>query len=114
MNNSKLWLVVNPTVGIPIFLGAVAVSSFAVHLAVVSTTDIVENYHMGKEQTDSAFLVPGLGSDKEETAKVAFIAPVIPGNSAEPMLVVLPDGSTARVVIDEVSKTSYTPALPEL
>ena len=27
----KLWLVVKPTVGIPLFLGAVAVSSFLVH-----------------------------------------------------------------------------------
>ena len=29
----KIWLVVKPTVGIPVFLGAVAVGSFAVHLA---------------------------------------------------------------------------------
>ena len=27
----KIWCVVKPTVGIPLFLGAVAVSSFAVH-----------------------------------------------------------------------------------
>ena len=27
----KVWLIVKPTVGIPLFLGAVAVSSFLVH-----------------------------------------------------------------------------------
>jgi len=34
MNNAKMWLVVKPTVGIPLFLSAVAVGSFAVHVAV--------------------------------------------------------------------------------
>jgi hypothetical protein len=36
MNNGRLWLVVKPTVGIPLFLGAVAVGSLAVHIAVLS------------------------------------------------------------------------------
>ena len=35
MNNAKMWLVVQPTVGIPLFLAGVAVASFAVHVAVV-------------------------------------------------------------------------------
>ena len=30
MNNAKMWLVVKPTVGIPLCLSAVAVGSFAV------------------------------------------------------------------------------------
>ena len=33
MNNAKLWLVVKPTVGVPLFLTGVAVGSFAVHVA---------------------------------------------------------------------------------
>ena len=33
MNQSRLWLVVNPSLGIPIFLGAVAVVSLTVHFA---------------------------------------------------------------------------------
>ena len=36
MNNAKMWPVVSPNVGVPQFLGAVAVGSFAVHLAVLS------------------------------------------------------------------------------
>ena len=35
----KLWMVVRPSVGIPIFLGAVAVGSFSTHLAIASITD---------------------------------------------------------------------------
>ena len=34
----KMWLVVKPTVGVPLFLGAVAVGSFSVHLAIMSNT----------------------------------------------------------------------------
>jgi light-harvesting protein B-800-850 alpha chain len=43
----KLWLVVRPTVGIPLFLGAVAVSSFAVHVALVMNTTWLKRYLNG-------------------------------------------------------------------
>jgi light-harvesting protein B-800-850 alpha chain len=43
----KIWTVVNPAVGIPLFLGAVAVTSFAVHLALVSNTTWIKAYHNG-------------------------------------------------------------------
>ncbi len=43
----KIWTVVNPAVGIPLFLGAVAVTSFAVHLALVSNTTWIKSYHNG-------------------------------------------------------------------
>jgi light-harvesting protein B-800-850 alpha chain len=43
----KVWLVVKPTVGIPVFLGAVAVASFAVHLAVISQIDWYKGFANG-------------------------------------------------------------------
>lgn len=43
----KLWLVVKPSVGIPVFIGAVAISSFAVHLALVTNTTWVKTYLNG-------------------------------------------------------------------
>jgi hypothetical protein len=48
MNNAKMWLVVKPTVGIPLFLGAVAVGSFAVHVAVLSNTSWVSDFLQGQ------------------------------------------------------------------
>ena len=45
MNNSKIWLVVKPTVGVPLFLSAVAVGSFAVHVAVLSNTSWVRSWN---------------------------------------------------------------------
>lgn len=50
----KLWLVVKPTVGIPLFLGAVAVASFAVHLALLINTPWLQNYYKGKPAAATA------------------------------------------------------------
>lgn len=43
----KLWCVVKPSVGIPIIIGAVAVASFSVHLALVSNTTWVKAFLNG-------------------------------------------------------------------
>ena len=43
----KMWCVVKPQVGIPIFLGAVAVASFCVHLALVTNTTWIKSYLNG-------------------------------------------------------------------
>lgn len=61
----KLWLVVKPTVGIPLFLGAVAVSSFAVHYMLLTHTTWLPKYYNGAatktaqvEQTAPVALAP--------------------------------------------------------
>ena len=43
----KLWLVVKPSVGIPLLLGAVAVSSFLVHLALMTHNTWLKQYYNG-------------------------------------------------------------------
>lgn len=43
----KMWLHVKPSVGIPLFLGAVAVSSFAVHSQLLNNTTWVKRYLNG-------------------------------------------------------------------
>jgi light-harvesting protein B-800-850 alpha chain len=91
MNNAKMWLVVKPTVGIPLFLTAVAVGSFAVHVAVLSNTTWVADFLSGKglnAGASAAVTVPADG-----VAKVAYI----PGKND--VLVKLPDGTMAYVTI---------------
>ena len=44
---SKMWCVVKPSVGIPVFLAAVAIGSFSVHLAIVSNTTWVKGFLNG-------------------------------------------------------------------
>jgi light-harvesting protein B-800-850 alpha chain len=50
----KMWTVVRPTVGIPLFLGAVAVGSFSVHLALLNNTTWVKAFLEGGQSTKSA------------------------------------------------------------
>lgn len=48
MNQGRIWCVVNPTVGLPLFLGSVAVMAFTVHAAVLSNTTWYKGYYNGK------------------------------------------------------------------
>lgn len=46
----KMWTVVSPKVGIPIFLVAVAVGSFSVHLALATNTPWIKGFFNGSYQ----------------------------------------------------------------
>jgi light-harvesting protein B-800-850 alpha chain len=48
MNQGTLWTVVKPTVGLPLLLGAVAVTAILVHYAVLSNTTWFAKYLNGK------------------------------------------------------------------
>lgn len=43
----KMWCVVKPSVGVPLLLGAVAVSSFAVHVMLLNTAGWLKDYYNG-------------------------------------------------------------------
>jgi light-harvesting protein B-800-850 alpha chain len=43
----KMWCVVKPAVGIPVFIAAVAISSFSVHLALTLNTTWVKGFLNG-------------------------------------------------------------------
>jgi len=68
MNQGKIWTVVNPTVGLPLFLGAVAVTSLLVHFAILNNTTWY-----------SAFLNGGA------KAKTVVVVPVAPAPAAAPV-----------------------------
>ncbi|MEL7116163.1 MAG: light-harvesting protein [Pseudomonadota bacterium] len=90
MNNSKIWLVVNPTVGVPLFLGAVAVGSFAVHVAVMQNTTWIDDFLSGKE------LGAGMAAvEVEETTSTASYV----SEDGTKILVTMPDGTTAHAVL---------------
>jgi len=38
MNQGRIWCVVNPTVGLPLFLGSVAITSLLIHYCVLSNS----------------------------------------------------------------------------
>ncbi|PKP63005.1 MAG: light-harvesting protein, partial [Alphaproteobacteria bacterium HGW-Alphaproteobacteria-8] len=74
MNNAKLWLVVKPTVGIPLFLSAVAIGSFAVHLAVLSKTNWYEDYLLGKPLGSTATAALNVREGDSAVAKASYAA----------------------------------------
>jgi light-harvesting protein B-800-850 alpha chain len=47
MNQGRIWCVVNPTVGLPLFLGSVALMSFTVHFAVLNNTTWMKAFFNG-------------------------------------------------------------------
>jgi light-harvesting protein B-800-850 alpha chain len=47
MNNGRLWCVVNPTIGIPLLLGAVAGTSLLIHLQILNSTGWLADYYKG-------------------------------------------------------------------
>ena len=47
MNQGRIWCVVNPTVGLPLFLTGVALTSLTVHACVLSHVSWFGNYWQG-------------------------------------------------------------------
>jgi light-harvesting protein B-800-850 alpha chain len=47
MNQARIWLVVKPTVGLPLFLGTVLVIALLVHFALLSHTTWFSSYWQG-------------------------------------------------------------------
>lgn len=55
----RMWCVVKPSVGLPLIIGAVAVSSFAVHYALLThTTWLPKYYEGGKGMAVKAAVAP--------------------------------------------------------
>jgi light-harvesting protein B-800-850 alpha chain len=97
MNNAKMWLVVSPTVGVPIFLGAVAVGSFAVHLQVVKNTswvsDFLQGVPMGTGDKTAAAIID------QPNLKAAQASYVLPTDEGFEVTVILPDGTSAKAIL---------------
>ena len=95
MNNAKLWLVVPPKVGLPLFLGAVAVGSFAVHVAVLSKTNWYQDYLLGEELGSTAS-----ASSAQTAAAGASASFATQGlDGAREVTIVMPDGTTAQAIL---------------
>lgn len=102
MNNSKIWLVVKPTVGVPLFLSAVAVGSFAVHVAVVSNTSWVSDFLSGQELGAGDMAALETGAQVLPASAITADTPIYHDAAmTDGVTVVLPDGRTARLVIED-------------
>jgi light-harvesting protein B-800-850 alpha chain len=72
MNQGKIWLVVKPTVGLPAFLGGVAIIALVVHLAVLTHTNWWPAYYNGglKAKPTASAETPVVVAEAPATATV--------------------------------------------
>ena len=108
MNNAKMWLVVKPTVGVPLFLSAVAVGSFAVHVAVLSNTSWVSDFLSGKELGSGDMESAAMLLDTPDVAKASYTAQSVDGTRE--VTIILSDGTPVKAILQpsEVHATSVT------
>lgn len=67
MNQARIWLVVQPTVGLPLFLGTVLIISLLVHYSVLSNTTWMAAFFEGgkRAQVSSVVEAPTLAANRE-------------------------------------------------
>jgi light-harvesting protein B-800-850 alpha chain len=74
MNQGKIWLVVKPTVGLPAFLGGVAVISLCVHSSILNHSDWFPAFLNGNLKAKAA-AAPAAQSAIEAPAAAVAAAP---------------------------------------
>jgi len=57
MNQARIWLVVKPTVGLPLFLGTVLLISLLIHYAVLTHTTWFSAFWQGRARPAATALV---------------------------------------------------------
>jgi light-harvesting protein B-800-850 alpha chain len=67
MNQGRIWTVVKPTVGLPLFLASVAITSLIVHYAILSHTTWFSAYWQGGHAKTS------MAAPAPETSGLAMI-----------------------------------------
>ncbi len=60
----KIWTVVKPSVGIPLFLSAVAIGSFSVHVALLTNTTWVKRFLNGPAVMETTAAAPAAAAKK--------------------------------------------------
>lgn len=94
MNNARMWTVVNPTVGLPLFFVGVAATSLIVHTSIMTNSDFMGKFFAGEEMDSASIAV---FDPTYKAAKASTVAPALESGQA---FIVLPDGRTGRVVFD--------------
>ncbi len=71
MNQKEIWLVVKPTVGLPLFLGSVAVIALLVHYSILSHTTWFSAYWEGNAKPKAVASAPPARTTAAVAAPVA-------------------------------------------
>ncbi|MCS6930736.1 MAG: light-harvesting protein [Acetobacteraceae bacterium] len=83
MNNGRIWCVVKPTVGLPLFLGGVTVIALLVHASVLTNTTWMADYWKGSSRTRAADATTEPVQRAATQAPAGFTVSVTPVAAAE-------------------------------
>ena len=107
MNQGRIWCVVHPTVGLPLLLGSVALTSLAVHTAVMTHTTWMSNYWQGAARVRTSDKGGNALASTALTGQPGYVlsispAPAAPGSTNGASFVVTvaanPDAAQAATV----------------
>jgi len=114
MNQGRIWCVVNPTVGLPLFLGSVAVTSLIVHACVLTHVDWFGGYWEGGKKavsmntqpaadtkSNAAFTMTVAPVGATATAPASFVITVTPNAAATQTAAVAAPSATVRTASNE-------------
>ena len=102
-------LVVKPTVGVPIFLSAVAIGSLAVHVGVLSSG--VGSWYGPFVTGEGAAESASLQTEQQVLPAAATTGDLptyleVDASGQESLRVILPDGRTATLVVDDLTSAA--------
>jgi light-harvesting protein B-800-850 alpha chain len=102
MNQGRIWCVVNPTVGLPLFIGGVAVTSLIVHYSVLTHTTWFASFLNGgakAKAADQGTVAPVAGIFKAQPGYVISVAPVAatPGKTESSFIITVSPDPAAKV-----------------
>ena len=106
MNQGRIWCVVNPSVGLPLLLGSVAVTSFIVHASVMTHTTWMSNYWQGaRARTAQAEPAPAV-ADAGFSMTVMPVAATAPGGNSF-VITVTPAAPAAPAITQSVALNTH-------
>jgi light-harvesting protein B-800-850 alpha chain len=105
MNQGRIWCVVHPTVGLPLFLGSVALTSLAVHTAVMTHTTWMSSYWAGSTRTKVSMETtqPSVNPGSSPAAFSFKVTPVPATDATSPasfVITVTPGAATTNAAND--------------
>jgi light-harvesting protein B-800-850 alpha chain len=75
MNEGKIWTVVKPNTGVPLFLGAVALISLTVHFAILNNTTWMAAFFQGAAKAPMTAAAPAATETAPAAATPSSAAP---------------------------------------
>jgi light-harvesting protein B-800-850 alpha chain len=112
MNQGRIWCVVHPTVGLPLFLASVALTSLAVHTAVMTHTTWMSSYWAGATRTKvSALDTPAQRADAGYSVTVS--PATVAGSSQQAAFVITftPKADAPAKATPAASPVGHAPAV---